>query len=357
MPDYDACTEDDVKDALDYINGDDRETWIMMGCAIKNEFGNDGFDLWDSWSRMQAGYNKKQIIVDWKGIKSFGTGGSVTIATLFKVAMDKGYEQRPINDDERKERQTEKAKRAKQRAIDEKMQREHDEKFRQAAASVAIKIWRSTTQNGTSPYLDKKQVKAFDIGFIKQGLIIHYDEQLAQVQIIAGREQISTFFADKSRPEHQSFLYVKPGVVAVPLVDAKGIVQNLQFIFQDGAKKFIKGGVKSGCFNRLGLYENSHTQLVIAEGYSTAASIHEATGLTVYVAFDAGNLANVAQLIRNIFPNALMLFAADDDKETEANGKGNPGRDKALAAAKRVNGFMVLPNFNMALSEPEGAAA
>jgi len=356
MSDFKACTEDDVKDALDYISGDDRETWIMMGCAIKNEFGHSGFDLWDSWSRLQAGYNKTQIMADWKGIKAYGKDGSVTIATLFKRAMGKGYEQRPINEDERKEREVEKAKRAKQRAIDEKVQREHDEKFRQAAASVAIKIWRSTAKSGNSPYLDKKQVKAFDVGFIKQGLIILYDELLASIQIIAGREQISTFFADKSRPEHQSFLYVKPGVLAVPLVDAKGLVKNLQFIFQDGAKKFIKGGVKSGCFTRLGLYENSHTQLVIAEGYSTAASIHEATDLTVYVAFDAGNLSNVAQLLRKEFPAALMLFAADDDKETQAQGKGNPGKDKAKAAAKLVNGFMVLPDFGIE-HDTEGAAA
>ena len=221
MSNFNACTEDDVSSALNYISGDDREMWILMGCAIKNEFGDGGFDLWDSWSSAQAGYNKKQIMTDWKAIKSFGNNGSsVSIATLFKLAIDGGYQQRALNEEEKHQRQAQAAARAKQRDIDEQGQREHDEKFRLAAASMAIKIWRSTQQSGISPYLEKKQVKPYGIGFIQQGLIILYDEQLAETKIIAGRELISTFFADKNRPDHQSFLYVKPGVVAVPLVDA-----------------------------------------------------------------------------------------------------------------------------------------
>ncbi len=345
MQDFKACTEDEVREALDYINGDDRETWILIGCAIKNEFGESGFDLWDSWSASQAGYNKKQIKVDWKGIKTFGRSGSVTIATLFKLAMENNYEQKPISEEQKKENQARAVERAKQRAIDEEKQRAHDEKFRNAAADVAMKVWRCTNTTGDSPYLAAKQAKAYGVGFIKQGMVISYDEQLAEVELIAGKERVAEFFNVKDRPEHKSFLYLKPGVIAIPLADENGLLKNLQFIFQSGAKKFIKGGVKSGCKQILGLYENAHDALVIVEGYSTGASIHEATGLTVYLAFDAGNLMNVAVLLRKEFPGAVILFAADDDRETEAAGKGNPGRDKAQSAADAVNGFILLPEF------------
>lgn len=354
MQDYKACTENDVREALEFIRGDDRETWILIGCAIKNEFGNAGFDLWDSWSASQAGYNKKQIMADWKAIKAFGRSGSVTIATLFKLAINSGYEQQPISEDERQANQIKADERARRRAIDEEKQRARDEKFRQAAKGIASKVWRTVMASGESPYLTSKQVKPYNIGFIKQGMVISYDEQLAEIELIAGKERIAEFFNIKDRPEHKSFLYLKPGVIAVPLTGSDGTIQNLQFIFQTGAKKFIKGGVKSGCMHKLGDYEEAHKQLVVVEGYSTGASIHQATGLTVYVAFDAGNLGNVARCLREKFPQSLMLFAADDDRETEAAGKGNPGRDKARAAAQLVGGFVVLPHF---MNPQEGAAA
>ena len=50
---------------------------------------------------------------------------------------------------------------------------------------------------------------------------------------------------------------------------------------------------KSGLWHMLGQPEGAAVVLV-AEGYATAASLHEATGLPVAVAFDAGNLVHVA---------------------------------------------------------------
>ena len=42
--------------------------------------------------------------------------------------------------------------------------------------------------------------------------------------------------------------------------------------------------------------------LCIAEGFATGASIHEATGLPVAVAFNAGNLEPVAKALRKQVP-------------------------------------------------------
>lgn len=35
---------DDVADALDVLDFNDREVWVQMGMAIKSEFGETGFD-------------------------------------------------------------------------------------------------------------------------------------------------------------------------------------------------------------------------------------------------------------------------------------------------------------------------
>ncbi len=87
--------------------------------------------------------------------------------------------------------------------------------------------------------------------------------------------------------------------------------------------------------------------LLIAEGYATAATLHEATGLPVAVAFHVGNLMPVAQAYRAADPNLRILIAGDNDHQREREGrpKGNVGRLKAEAAAEAVGGAVLLPPF------------
>nr|WP_243855531.1 DUF927 domain-containing protein [Aquabacterium sp. A08] len=82
---------------------------------------------------------------------------------------------------------------------------------------------------------------------------------------------------------------------------------------------------------------------MVAEGYATAASLFEATGYPVAVAFDAGNLQHVACALRKAHPAALLVVCGDDDRDTEAQTGINPGRMKASAAAQAVRGLVVLP--------------
>ncbi|MBK7514284.1 MAG: toprim domain-containing protein [Betaproteobacteria bacterium] len=91
--------------------------------------------------------------------------------------------------------------------------------------------------------------------------------------------------------------------------------------------------------------------LLLAEGYATAASLHEATGRPVCVAFDAGNLAPVARVLRGRFPDALIVVRGDDDRDTEARTGRNPGRAKATEAAKLARGVAVFPVL------PDGAGS
>jgi putative DNA primase/helicase len=83
--------------------------------------------------------------------------------------------------------------------------------------------------------------------------------------------------------------------------------------------------------------------ILVAEGYATAASLHEATGYPVAVAFDAGNLQPVAKALWAANPDALLVLCGDDDAGTQASTGRNPGREKASAAARVVKGVAVFP--------------
>ena len=42
--------------ALTYVSPEDRDVWIRMGMALKSEFGDDAFAMWDSWSQNSESY-------------------------------------------------------------------------------------------------------------------------------------------------------------------------------------------------------------------------------------------------------------------------------------------------------------
>ena len=118
-------------------------------------------------------------------------------------------------------------------------------------------------------------------------------------------------------------------------------------------KRFLKGGRKRGCYHPIG---NKGTgDLGICEGFATGASIHEATGDDVIVAFDAGNLLPVARAMRDKYPDRKFIFWADDDRDG-VDRNGNPeniGIIKATEAAQAVNGHLAVPDFGP--NRPEGA--
>lgn len=115
-------------------------------------------------------------------------------------------------------------------------------------------------------------------------------------------------------------------------------LHSLQFIAPNGEKRFLAGGQVAGGFYSIG---RPKRVLCIAEGYATGASIYEATGYAVAIAFNAGNLLSVAQAFRAAFPDLRLIVCADDD----ANTPGNPGVAKAREVAVAVGGLLAMPAF------------
>ena len=164
------------------------------------------------------------------------------------------------------------------------------------------------------------------------------------------------------------------GNLVIPMHDAQRNVRGLQVIYSDPKVKERKGrdkdyapaGVSTkGLHFTIGAIASGGVVLV-AEGYATGATLHEATGLPVVVAFDAGNLLPAVDSLRKVFKRRLRwLFCGDDDYlqtcieckqwtqlATEAcdhcgrpHRKRNGGRLAAEAAALAVDGAAVFPRF------------
>jgi phage/plasmid primase-like uncharacterized protein len=130
------------------------------------------------------------------------------------------------------------------------------------------------------------------------------------------------------------------GFLMVPMRDAAGKLWNIERINPANFKN--KRGLPGG--RRTGLYHSIGTPagvLMVCEGYATGASIHEATGKAVAVAFSADNLQAVALALHAKYPLLQIIMAADDDYLTD----GNPGLAKAKAAAQAVGGLVAVPLF------------
>ena len=126
----------------------------------------------------------------------------------------------------------------------------------------------------------------------------------------------------------------------IPLRDTASQLHSLQTITAEGDKRFHLGGRVKACYHSIG---KPNGLLIVCEGFATGASIHEATGHAVAVAFNAGNLDAVALALRTKYADIKIIVAADDDHLTN----GNPGMTKAKAAAQSVGALVAVPAFNV----------
>ena len=133
----------------------------------------------------------------------------------------------------------------------------------------------------------------------------------------------------------------------IPVFDAGGKQWAMQYIQEDGTKRFAKDSKKEGCFHPVGGIEAvaAAPALVIAEGYATAATLAEALQHGTVAAFDSGNLTAVARALHEKFPAKPVVILGDNDRYQEITQGRNHGKSKAQAAAQVVGGKAVLPVF------------
>jgi putative DNA primase/helicase len=144
---------------------------------------------------------------------------------------------------------------------------------------------------------------------------------------------------------------VRNGTLVVPGYDLEGKLWTVQYIQEDGTKRFARESRKHGCFHIVGAPNaaaglqqiNLSPAIVIAEGYATAATLAKASNAASVAAFDSGNLLAVASALHERWPDKHIVIAGDDDHRLE----NNPGRSKALEAAAAVKGVAIFPDLSV----------
>lgn len=129
----------------------------------------------------------------------------------------------------------------------------------------------------------------------------------------------------------------------IPLY-CNGLLVNLQRIMPDGSKRFMVGGKVRGCYSLIGTVRPDRP-LYICEGWATGATLHADKGEAVACAMNANNLLEAGHQLRRTYPHNRLLIAADDDRKTASEGKGNPGVEAANKAAAQLGCMMVMPVF------------
>jgi len=124
------------------------------------------------------------------------------------------------------------------------------------------------------------------------------------------------------------------GRLIVPLYNVDGALASLQYISED-EKRYHPGGMTKSCSWTLG--EISSGPIFVAEGYATAATIHEVSGRPCVIAYSANNLPAIVGQLRETHGQAQeIVIVADND----ASGVG---RNKADEASAQHGGRIVTP--------------
>lgn len=135
-------------------------------------------------------------------------------------------------------------------------------------------------------------------------------------------------------------------MLLVPMCDDRGTLWNLQRIWPDGTKRFLKGARVDDLFAIIGDVAAAR-EAIFAEGYATGDTVHRATGLPVVVTFSSKNLVRVSRLWAERLPDLNFTVFADDDAGTAVKpgphfGK-NPGIEAAEFAAAQIGASIAYP--------------
>jgi len=139
-------------------------------------------------------------------------------------------------------------------------------------------------------------------------------------------------------------------MLLIPMRDRNGEIRNLQRIWPDGTRRQMKQAAgSSGLYETIGgRHYMENKTLYICEGWATGWSIHRATKSAVIVAFFDGGLLTVGEILQDKYPEATLIFAADNDRWKLVKREGkmvNPGVWAAQRAAQKLGAEYCVPDF------------
>lgn len=289
----------EVERALNFISSDmPREDWARIGAALKTEFGEEGFDIFNNWSQDAPNYDLSATKSTWKSLRP----GFVNIETVFFEALKSGYT--PNKTDFKQLSPEEKARRDKERQ--ERLEKAEAER-QKAAQTAKVKAQglfkRGHAVDPNHPYLLKKGITSPSA---LEGI-----KQLGNQLLIPARQNKEIVAVQKIGPE--------------------------------GGKYFGKDEALAGSAFLLGDAKKAKTEgIILAEGFATGASLNKATGLPVLIVFSAYNQVNVAHSIANLDTKHVFI-AADNDQQTKNAGLKFANRAADILGDKAT---VLMPQFS-----------
>ena len=279
--------------ALAVIPADDYQTWIDMAFAIKAGFGDEGFELWDAWSRTAENYDARAARATWRSARA---SGGTTLATLFWHARQNGFEPARTHEFERRATASSASASLEQVQVQAQAQRAREHVQRQArqasVAREAASIWQWARPVGPShPYLVRKHLKP-------QGTLRELEAP-----------ELRTLLGYAPASDEQT---LSGRVLLVPVWN--GPISTLELIDERGLKSSLAGGAKKGGFWMTGAMPvagRASSPILIAEGMATALSASCATGWFAAAALSSGNLSLVATQLREQYPEAELIVLGE----------------------------------------------
>lgn len=166
------------------------------------------------------------------------------------------------------------------------------------------------------------------------------------------------YLLNKSMQYYEGIKRLDDGSLVIPLFGKNQEIQSLQVISPEGEKKLMTQGQKLGAYFSLAIEPQGLTQptqpshVVIAEGVATAEAALQIAqkiygqNVLAVAAIDSGNLAHVAEKIQQLYPEAIKIIAADNDRATEDKTQKNPGLDAAKEIVDKLPYFTIkTPNI------------
>ncbi|MEM5343671.1 PriCT-2 domain-containing protein [Paraburkholderia azotifigens] len=301
---------DRARAALAVIPADDYETWVDMAFALKQGFGDEGFEIWDAWSRTAANYSERAARTTWR---SASAEGGKTLATLFWHARQHGFDLKRTNYPDR----VTAVLAPSPEVLAQRAREEAQRQARHAAvAREATSIWQWARPVGPEhPYLVRKRLEPMDT--------------LRELDALELRALLGYTPASEDEP-------LAGRVLIVPVWN--GPISTLELIDEHGQKSSLAGGAKRGGYwmTEPTLVPADESSLIlIAEGMATALSASHATGWFAVAALSSGNLGMVAQSLRERYPEAELIIL----------GELGSGETQARRAAEDAKAHLAWPRF------------
>lgn len=222
--------------------------------------------------------------------------------------------------------------------------------------------------------VDTERWSSFANGTVDPERMARFEAQMKEQQKLAAEETkakhekgalsaLEIWEQGQPAPENHPYLQRKKAAVnglkvekgtttlLVPMYAAGIKLVGLQRIFETGVKKFLYGSeIVGSCSIIKGRFND---RVYVCEGYSTAATIHEATNRTVFMAFNAGNMHAVCKNIRSKTDVPIIVCADEDDSKYKAGCiPYNAGRIAAGKCQRDFGCIVIFPVFADTSTKP-----